>query len=454
MEGYNKKSLTVGSIDIGAGTTDIMIAAYKYDDARQCTLTPVPLFWESFYRAGDDLLKELIHQCVVEGKYSPIENKLKSLGKSQNQIIELNNDFFGGDNGMSFHNRQLRIDFNLQISVSIINYYLELFKENIIESKIFSFNDIFKNNMPTRCLLDHFKKHFDFDFETLQWHYEKNIIAAIIENTFDTLIGKISSLLSFYDCDIILLSGRPTSLKTIPDLFLKYYAIAPNRLKTLNDYRVGRWYPEDKRYKFLDGNGYLNNPKSIVAIGAMIGASASNGGLDGFSLNLQELIVKQSPTTEYFGKLNEQTLEFIETIISPDNNYSLIEVSSLPVRIGTRQLDTQSYPSRPFYTLNYNYEKIEDRAKGRIDDENDLNAIQGEIGKEIVKIRSKMPLKISFERNYNEDKEFLCISSVSDCNGDDVSISFFNLQVQSMSELENFWLDSGVFGLNINKSNN
>ncbi len=34
----------------------------------------------------------------------------------------------------------------------------------------------------------------------------------------------------------------------------KYYAISPNRMKSMNDYRVGRWYPQDKRYKFIDGN--------------------------------------------------------------------------------------------------------------------------------------------------------------------------------------------------------
>ena len=79
LDDYNRKSITVGSVDIGAGTTDVMIAAYKYDDAGQCTLAPVPLFCESFYKAGDDLLKELIRQLVVEG-YSPIEKKLRSMG--------------------------------------------------------------------------------------------------------------------------------------------------------------------------------------------------------------------------------------------------------------------------------------------------------------------------------------------------------------------------------------
>ncbi|MBK8369770.1 MAG: virulence factor SrfB [Saprospiraceae bacterium] len=74
-----KKSLTVGSVDIGAGTTDVMIAAYKYqDDFDQCTISPVPLFWESFYFAGDDLMKRLVQLLIIEGRNTPIEQKIKT----------------------------------------------------------------------------------------------------------------------------------------------------------------------------------------------------------------------------------------------------------------------------------------------------------------------------------------------------------------------------------------
>ena len=451
---YNKKTLTIGSVDIGAGTTDVMIASYKYDDtAKQCNLTPIPLFWESFYKAGDDLLKELIHQLIVEGKYSPIEKKMKSLNILPNVIIEKNNDFFGGNTGMSFRNKQLRADFNLQVSVPIVSYYLELINQNNLESKILSFNEIFSNNLPTQNVLNHFKQHFDFELESLQWQFERKVISAIIEKTFDSLIGKISALFSYYDCDIVLLSGRPTSLKPLTDLFLKYYAISPNRLKSMNDYRVGRWYPQDKRYKFIDGNGKFTNPKSIITTGAMIGYLAENGGLNGFSLNLKELKEKLLPKTNFFGKLNQQ-FEFYETIISPDNNRATIEVSSLPLRIGVRQLDISSYPSRPFYTFGFDEFKLEDRVKGRLENENDKNAVQTGIDDEKAKILKSMPLKITIVRDINEDIELLRLEEVLDKDGNSKNTNFFTLQVQSMSEVENFWLDSGIFSLNINTAHN
>ncbi|MDR0969257.1 MAG: virulence factor SrfB [Lentimicrobiaceae bacterium] len=242
LDGYNKKSLTIGSVDIGAGTTDVMIAAYKYDDAGQCTVTPVPLFWESFYTAGDDLLKDMIRELVIEGKSAAIPKQLAKTGKSD--ISELILDFFAPDNArQSVTDRAIRSEFNLQVSVPVVSRFLELLNEDKIEKATLTFDDMFANNKPTDRVLEHFSKHFGFSVKDIQWHYDKETISKIVVSTFDTLVGKIATELSYYGCDIVLLSGRPTSLKPLSDLFLKYYAVSPNRLITLNSYRIGTWYP-------------------------------------------------------------------------------------------------------------------------------------------------------------------------------------------------------------------
>jgi hypothetical protein len=222
-------------------------------------------------------------------------------------------------------------------------------------------------------------------------------------------------------------------------------------MKSMNDYRVGKWYPEDKRYKFIDGNGKFTNPKSIITTGAMIGHIAENEGINGFTLNLKELKEKLVSKTNYFGKLNDQ-FEYTDTLISIDKNQNSIEVFTLPLRIGVRQIDISSYPSRPFYTLNYNEFKLEDRVKGRVDNENDIQAVQSGIDAEKEKIRKNMPLKITISRDINEDIESLRIEEILDKEGNQLNINFFNLQVQSMSEVDDFWLDSGIFSLNINNN--
>jgi hypothetical protein len=442
LSNYNQKSLTIGSVDIGAGTTDVMIAAYKYGDTEQCVLSPVPLFWESFYIAGDDLIKDLIRKLVIEGQYAAIQKKLEISGKGD--LTKLILDFFGKNNArQSVTDRQIRNDFNLQISVPIVSHFLQLLNENKVEKASLTFNDIFDINRPSDRILDHFQKHFGFSFESLQLDYDKQIISKIVETTFDTLIGKISTVLSYYGCDIVLLSGRPTSLKPLSDLFLKYYAVSPNRLITLNNYRVGTWYP------FQNGKGYFNDAKSIVAVGAMIGNFASErGSLEGFSLDLGELKKKMLSTTEYFAS-NENEKPFI----APEINNTTIAVSQLPLRIWTRQLNSPSYPTRPFYILDFNEDKIEQRIKNKLAlEEHNQRQINDATEKEIERLRKLSPFKFNIVReNYQQDKETLRIETVEDCNHEDLPLEYFSLQVQSMIESDGYWLDTGEFtNLSIN----
>ncbi|GAP71390.1 hypothetical protein SAMD00024442_11_54 [Candidatus Symbiothrix dinenymphae] len=441
---YNKKSLTIGSVDIGAGTTDVMIAAYKYDNAGQCTLTPVPLFWESFYIAGDDLLKDLIRKLVIEGPYAAIQKQLEKSGTGN--ITKLILDFFGKDNArQSVTARQIRSEFNLQVSVPVVSRFLELLNENKEERATLTFDAIFANNRPTDRLLEYFEKHFGFKVETLQWNYDKEVVSKIVEQTFDTLAGKISTVLSYYGCDIVLLSGRPTSLKPLSDLFLKYYAVSPNRLITLNNYRIGTWYP------FQNGKGYFKDAKSIVAVGAMIGNyAATRGSLDGFSLNLSELMKKMLPTTEYFAKAEND-----KPLISPEMNNAAIEVSQLPLRIWTRQLNSPSYPTRPFFILDFNEDKIADRMQGKLGlEDEEKQQIKDAVDREHERLRRLTPLKFHILRErYPEDKETLKIESVEDRNHEDLPAAYFSLQVQSMSEAESYWLDSGEF-INLNITHN
>jgi len=448
LEGYNQKSLTIGSLDIGAGTTDLMICAYEYDMTAKCKIKPIPLFWESFYHAGDDLLKEFVRQLIIEGPYGGIRNKLIELEKG-GEAAALLFAFFGRNHSaMTFQDRQYRHDFNLQVSIPIAMKFLALAQEDT-DSKTLTYNDIFENqNQPGEKLLTHFEKHFGFSIRDLKWQYKAEISNAIITKTFEPLLQKIAAVMYAYKCDFILLAGRPTSLKQVENLFLKFYAVPPNRLVTLNKYRVGLWYP------YHDGNGYFSKgEKSIVAVGALIGYLAStNGDLTGFSLDLSVLKDKLMPTTEYFGLMNNQTQKVDSILIQPQLNHATFPITSLPVSLGCRQLNTDSYPARVFYFLDFNTDNMElnYRSKGV----NDLNQLKAMVEAEKIRIRSKMPLSVSITReDYKVDKESLLLESVTDKEGEELPLRFFTLQIQSMNEPENFWLDTGEFILDIQTRN-
>jgi hypothetical protein len=103
--------------------------------------------------------------------------------------------------------------------------------------------------------------------------------------------------------------------------------------------------------------------------------------------------------------------------------------------------------------IDFNEDKIKERIKNKLGLKDDnKKAIEDAKIAEIERLRKLYPFKFSIEReSYLEDKETLRIESVEDRNHEDLPVTYFSLQVQSMSERENYWLDSGEFtNLSIN----
>lgn len=446
---YTKKSLTVGSVDIGAGTTDVMICSYKYATVGQTTLTPSPHYWESFYTAGDDILKAFVQEIVIEGKNSMVESKLISQGKTPSNIATLVTDFFGINTArMNFQERQIRREFCQQISVPIAQFFMECTRKMINEAD-FKWDDIFMGqNQPNPVLLEKFFDHFGFRIEEQTWHYSLSVTTQIINNVMDGLLKKISLILSEYDCDIVLLAGRPCSLKPIEDIFLKYYPVNPNRLKVLNEYRVGRWYP------FQDGNGFFDNQKSVVAVGALVGYICNElGGFEGMSLDLNELGEKMLPTSQYIGLMSNKSSNLIperDILLTPKSVSTSFDVPSIPVRLGCRQFETASYPARPLFTLDFDDDAIRVGEIARLNiPSHNLALVKDAVESYKMRLRQNMPLKIEVERDYISDREAVKITDITDKNDNKVSNKYLSLQVKSLSESENFWLDEGNFNCKI-----
>ncbi|MCD8387408.1 MAG: virulence factor SrfB [Bacteroidales bacterium] len=469
-EEYDRKALTIGSIDIGAGTTDVMICSYKYDDKGVCKLTPKPLYWDSFYYAGDDLLEEIVRAIIIEGDNKELGNPnegsifnavcasymalndedfLEALhlkGKvnfhnltdaekedakytyASRETSERIHNFFGKDKAlMDYKDRLMRQDFNVQISVPMGLKMLDMLRLESKPSRL-TYHDFFPELEPASFIIEHFNKHFslksgkktyvDIDFRKIEWNFDPEELSKIIITKIDPLMKQLAVVLNVYKCDIVLLAGKPTSLKAITDLFFKYYPVSPNRLIRLNDYRVGEWYP------FADGLGYFKDQKSLVAIGAMIGYLSSNGGMSGFHMDMSSMKREMSSTANYMGLYNSVNHKISEIILSPDDNSATFEVHGFPLFIGCKQLVSRFYQARPIYSLS-------------LDPDVDPKTVS-------------LPLKVSIVRNYSQDKENLKIVSVVDSMGKPFSISKLQFRVQSLANEGTYWLDKGEFVLSIN----
>lgn len=430
--------LTIGSLDIGAGTSDLMISKYSYRKGDLTTITPDPLFYDSFYYAGDEMLNDLIKKIMFFSPRSAFRKNLK--GKSETEYRQILRNFFGPDyTGQTIADRQLRRDFNLQYSVPLMYYFLDLLSNNAKDCNVW-FKDVFSDLPPNRRVKDGFEKAFGVSLEDLEWEFNNEEITDVVTRSFEPLLKKIATIMHSYRCDIVLLSGRPSSLSPIRNIFLKYYSVSPNRLILLNNYYVGHWYPYD------NNTGYVTNSKTIVAVGALVSYyGTSLGNLDRFVIDKSQLDKNLKSVIDYI-HLSRHS-EHDRYLITPERSTGDLLISSLPTNLNVRQLGISSYPSRELYVVDFNNFKISERIRTEsIKTGNPMTDIQVLAKtKEIVEsLRLKMPFTITIDRD-NEDKELLTISSIRDRNGNEISTNNIDINIQSLGAESRYWLDTGIF---------
>lgn len=450
--GYQNKTLTIGSVDIGAGTTDIIICSYKHD--KGATVTPVPDFWDSFYLAGDDILQSLVQNVVIEGKYtdnpkmgnisSALRSRLVAMSDDQlralpfynqsamykqmiNEIIVCKDDvyklqlkkelaadlihsFFGQDAAIiEFKERRCRVEFNTQISVPIAQRFMELLRMHR-PSMVYSFQDIFGDVQPASYLLDNFEQHFGFRFEELSWRFDPEELNKLIKSTMEPLMKQLSVVLEAYHCDIVVLAGRPTSLDAVTDLFIKYVPTSPDRLICLNDYHVGNWFPT------ANGQGYFFDQKSIVAVGSMVGYLASTTGLPGLRVDFTDLIKKVQSTARYMGAYNPIMQQVTDSVLTPNNSMVTLDITNFPYFIGCKQFRSPQYQARPLYALRTN--------------------------------SAHSVLNVTLSRDYYQSREVLKVEGVTDAQHNTLPNNTVELNLQTLAN-DKYWLDNGEFDLAI-----
>jgi hypothetical protein len=300
--------------------------------------------------------------------------------------------------------------------------------------------------MPNQQVLDYFNNHFaPMRIQDIQWKLSVSRLNSVLENTFDSMFKQVSAIVSAYGADYLLLAGRPTTIPRIRELFMKYYPVSPDRLLTLNEYRVGRWYP------FSTPIGYFDDPKTIVSVGAIIalmGGRLEN--LNGFRLNTELLKLNLVNTSDFIGILHQDTQQIEPLLFSPDTNQAILDVHAFPVFLGYKQLPSDSYRSRPLYKVDIN----EAYFRQKVLDQHPEGIKEKELAEEINRLRTaliaRMPFKLTLKRDWINSKEVIKIDSGIDRLMNDISHQQIALQYMTLPHEKGYWLDTGEFMLGIN----
>jgi len=414
-------TVTIASLDIGGGTSDLMICSYQRDmQASSTVIIPIPEFWEGFNLAGDDILRAIIEKIVLPRIRKKLEDSIAS-----DKAADLMNLLFGADHGgQSAQARIIRKQFANQIALPVaLGMLNHVRKESTDEKK--NFEEFFiQHPTPHAELIQYIDNECqkmgatEFSLRQLSWYLDTQEINSVIQHLIQPALSNLAGIVSQYKCDYFLLAGQPSTLPVLHDILLRFLPLSADRIIPLGNYRIGSWYP------FANARGMVSDPKTCVAVGAAIGLmGGSLGRLLGFRIDTEKLRDHIRSTAKYIGfyKRKRATVK-AQDIIFTAGVYEKEIIFHSPVLLGMRQLEAEQWRATPMYHLGYTSLKAaEDLAR-------------------------RAPFKMTLRRHERNGELIYRIEAVErQIDGQRVNPNQFSIKLQTLVEEQGHWLDTGSF---------
>lgn len=430
-------ALRVASMDMGGGTTDLMIIQHEVEG--QSTVYPRQIFREGFRQAGDDIVKLVVEDFIIP----TLAETMRAKGaRSSGAVLA---DLIGGDReGMSQQDRTTRAQLVGQVLASVALGVLSLYEQTDGRSDVPLPDVTLGDLLPADSAVAHSTYAYledatrlagaeDFVLNDVVFQIVPSKMSGIIYSAVKTMLDDLCDVIRSYDCDVLLLSGRPSQFPAIRDLICSNLPLTPNRIVSMGAYPIGNWYP------FRSNNFRIQDPKTTAVVGAMLCQICSQG-TERFTMRAHE--IKMRSTAKYIGimDLDEEISEENTLLENVDleSGYGIVKFElkmESPLFIGYRQLPISRWKTTPLYYLQFAQpEKVSSLA---------------------------LPLTVNFERaeaaseDDEEVMEDFVIVDATDANGDvmrvakgakgigDISLRLQTLKVDNQAE-GGYWLDSGV----------
>ncbi|MBI3038378.1 virulence factor SrfB [bacterium] len=410
--GNRETNLRVASIDIGGGTTDLMIAEYYSPDHGLSGLYQKMLFSEGFSIAGDEIAKRIIEKIVLKRVYDFAKEKNASLAWEEFQ------GFWGPSKGgrdKKFLDDKAEIC--RQVWIPMAHKHLEFAELDLDEPILeLTFDKFFPRRLPGGNILDFFARHLkqefgcDITLTEIPWVLSKRKINAVVSNVMENILRIFSEVISQFDCDVIILGGKPSSLPVIRELLVRFMPVQPGNIIGLKGFSVGSWYP------FSQKGGGISDPKTACVVGAAVWLFAEKlNNLDGLSLKTdRSRIVGQEC---FIGPFNPEAMTLKQKLFPNPNNQEVPFSLTKPVFLGSRRIDSDVCTVNPVWELSLDLKNLKSQGPFTVYLNQDPNSKQ----------------KISLSRIEDETKQSLDLKKAT-------------LRLRSMVT-DQYWLDSGSFDL-------
>lgn len=436
-EGSDDAYVSIATIDIGGGTTDLVINEYSLDQGPDnagkevgggAYIIPEQRFRDGFKIAGDDIVLDVIRLVVLPA----IATSLKTAGVSEPDALLSR---LMGSESLDAQVAVLRQQLTLQVLYPVaLRVIKEYEKYDSLESGqlgVLSMAQLLTDaEQPTADVLDYVNAAVQRAGGTLAIGFSLLDVGVTInlrrlheqfvrgELNICKTLKALCEVVFAYQPDVLLLTGRPSRMPGVLAFVRSLLSLPAGRILPMHQYRTGPWYPFHK-------NGRIDDPKSTAAVGAMLCLLSRSLRLPNFFF--RSAAFKPYSTLRFIGMIdNNNAIKdsnvFYREIDLDREDYEFPETSFEmrgSMRIGFRQLETDRWPASPLYTLSI--------------DDADLRE----------KLASKgTVLKISLRRSERAGPESFELASVE--GGSKSKVKFrLNTMIDAGLGDSQYWLDSG-----------
>ena len=454
-----RRSLRLASVDIGGGTTDLMITTYYPE--RGVALHPVQNFREGFRIAGDDILKAVIERLVIPA----IEEALEQKGYPDPR--QLMQRLFGADRqNMSEQERHARRQFVTRVLRPIGLGLLQAYEASRTDraepierrtlAEFFGLNEVESDaDLPVHSrVLDYLRNPAraggcqEFRIADISVPVDFGVISGAARTVLDPIFDNIAEALHRFDPDVVLMSGRPSRLPVVSEILLERLAVAPDRLVLMHRYSPGSWYPVAEGSE----GGRIGDPKTTASVGGML-CALSERELTNFTLFTEKL--QMHSTANYIGELGIDNQLAAERVIFDAQDLREDSFESMrkdfsfmtKMRLGYRQLPFARWTSAPLYQLRMERPNNEFRISLPIDVtvERNLERLDAddERPEAILDVEArKEELKLTDARGASG--EHLEVNKDPPPDAHHRQWAAIQMEFRTLADEEGYWLDTGI----------
>lgn len=340
------QEIRIACIDIGGGTSDLMIAKYELAAGTVDTITGQMLHRDGISLAGDQLVKRLLERIVVPVFADCCGMQTDEVDKLFGQARPWNRTF-----------KAQRIAWINRLFVPLAQAYLQHAVDN-------NLNDVISHMDPEYVdpdIVESLQKTVDDMFgggnisvsQDLGLVYDPELFEDVVHEVFDELLIDFCGRIVTQDVDIVLLAGQPTKLRCIQDMVKRYLPLPPSRIVPMYEHFAGTWYP----YQDEQGRnpGVIVDPKSAVVVGAAVESLMTKGKLGAirFRMTDPDTGTKTAVNQYHWGIMDDSRIRDDHVLFQPDDSTTKkeFEVVSERLIIGRRLSGDERAEATPVWML-------------------------------------------------------------------------------------------------------